>query len=145
MRQPITPAQFDWIMSIIPVVTMTKDKADWNGPENMERAKAIYKHITGRNPRLGTCITCHLDLYNELRQAVNLPLLGRKVSEGMVEERKRICLSCPIFHPKTMSCGRLGLDALNPIPVDGIEPCGCYLPIKWLFKFATCPADKWPK
>jgi hypothetical protein len=101
MRQPITPAQFDWIH-----VDNSRGHDDqgqpprqtgtWHG--NMERAKAIYKHITGRTPRLGTCITCHLDLYNELRQAVNLPLLGRKVSEGMVEERKRICLSCPIFH-----------------------------------------------
>jgi len=143
MRKPITKEQFDWIMGMIPQVAISAQEVQWNG--NLEQAKAIYRHVTGRSNRMGNCISCHLDLYNVLREAVNLPPLGRKVSEGMVAQRKEECLYCPLYQEKTMSCGRLGLDAINPIPIDGIEPCGCYLPIKWLFKFATCPADKWPK
>lgn len=149
MRRQVTKEQFDAIMRMVPEVTMTPQEVNWGPHPNLPTAKAIYTHITGRKAKLSNnCTTCHLDLWNELLQAAGLPVLGKKVSEGRAKERMDICKACPAFHSNTKSCGRLGADLLDPKPVmiDGtpVNPCGCFLPVKILFKFTTCPANKWP-
>lgn len=53
----------------------------------------------------------------------NLKLLDDNKIE---KQRKETCESCEFF-TKLKICGK----------------CGCVMPLKWKFKYATCPLDKW--
>lgn len=144
MRQA-TPEEFTRIMDIIKVVTWTTTDFDWHG--HRAEAIALCKSIHGYKPKKSRCHGCETQMLNHLRAAVNLPGITQKVSEERYERRMAICRACPAFHPKSISCGRLGLDALKPKPVkiDGVmvNPCGCYLPLKATIKHTGCPAMKW--
>lgn len=65
-------------------------------------------------------------------------------------ERLAICKKCKFFQPLTQSCGTLILG--NTVDAEEnsvthykekIKLCGCIMPIKTKFVFASCPAHKW--
>ena len=140
-----TPEEFTRIMAIIQAVTWTPTDFDWHG--NRAEALALCKSIHGYKPKKGNCHGCETQVLNILREAVNLPGVNQKVSAERYERRMALCRACPAFHPKTVSCGRLGIDALTPKPVDidgvMVKPCSCFLPLKAIIKHTSCPANKW--
>lgn len=145
MRRQPTEQEFEAIMGIVKRVEASMDRVEWG--RDLSQATGIYTAITRHKPKLGSCISCHLDMLNALRGFVNLPAITKPVPQDRQSKRMRLCQECPAHRPATQSCGRLFKDAFNPRPIliDGqqVNPCGCYLPAKVKFKHATCPAGKW--
>jgi hypothetical protein len=74
---------------------------------------------------------------------INVPL-------HIQRERLNICKKCKFYKPLTQSCGTLILgDTVDPEEnsvthyKEKIKLCGCIMPIKTKFIFASCPAHKW--
>lgn len=73
--------------------------------------------------------------------------------------RLQTCIKCKFYKPHTSSCGTLIIgDALTPEELAEIELeneitwykkkkrlCGCNMPWKTKFSFASCPIGKWGK
>lgn len=111
-------------------------------------AAKLSKDYTGYYPD-GVCNSCRLKVYDNLREIAGLTYARSPLGEDMVSTRRAICHTCPAYHPSTDSCGRLILDAISPmlVNVDGqqVEPCGCIITLKTMFRSEQCPASKWPK
>lgn len=65
-------------------------------------------------------------------------------------ERLNTCKKCKFFKPLTQSCGTLLVGKIvdaeeNSVThyKEKIKLCGCIMPIKTKFVFASCPAHKW--
>lgn len=153
MRRPPTIEEAERIELILREVTVRqKDEYfNWGGPNNGsdrgKEAKALCLAISGYKPDSSDCFSCRMKVLNILAESIGLPAFAHEVSEERKQRRLAVCVTCPAYHIKTESCGRLITDALSPKPVliDGTEvnPCGCYLPLKTKFKHSQCPANKW--
>lgn len=85
--------------------------------------------------------------------------LNAIASTTIQSERIEICRSCKWFVPKSQSCGTLVTQVFRPSVGEKevaeikennvkyykkpIKLCGCHMPSKVMFTWASCPADKW--
>ena len=65
-------------------------------------------------------------------------------------ERLSICQKCKFFKASTASCGTLIIGQTVDLEENNvthykekIKLCGCVMPVKTKFRFASCPARKW--
>lgn len=77
-------------------------------------------------------------------------MLNFNVPLHIQKERLATCKKCKFFKPLTQSCGTLlvgkTVDAEENSVThykEKIKLCGCIMPIKTKFIFASCPAHKW--
>jgi hypothetical protein len=77
-------------------------------------------------------------------------MLNFNVPLHIQRERLAICKKCKFFKPLTQSCGTLIVgNTVDPEEnsvtyyKEKIKLCGCIMPIKTMFRFASCPAHKW--
>jgi len=77
-------------------------------------------------------------------------MLNFNVPLHIQRERLAICKKCKFFKPLTQSCGTLIVgNTVDPEEnsvthyKEKIKLCGCIMPIKTKFVFASCPAHKW--
>ena len=77
-------------------------------------------------------------------------MLNFNVPLHIQRERLATCKKCKFFKPITQSCGTLivgnTVDAEENSVThykEKIKLCGCIMPIKTKFVFASCPAHKW--
>lgn len=151
MRRQPTEQEFEAIMGIVKRVEADRPGVTirWNQEHrDLIAMKGYYEKFTGQRVTLrDDCPSCHLKALDFLRELVNLPALTKPVPEALSSARMNKCLACPVYRKKSQSCGRLIKDALAPKPVmvegEPITPCGCFLPLKVLSKYATCPANRW--
>jgi hypothetical protein len=77
-------------------------------------------------------------------------MLNFNVPLHIQRERLATCKKCKFFKPLTQSCGTLIVG--NTVDLEEntvthykekIKLCGCIMPIKTKFIFASCPARKW--
>ncbi len=147
MRRKPTIEEAHKILVVIDQVIWTRNSIAWGSYVNMTDGRALCRAISGYRPSKGNCHSCETTVLNILREAVNLPPMGRPASADLQAHRLTICKTCPAHHKRTNSCGRLVLDAVDPKPVmingASVSPCGCYLPLKTSMKHSTCPANLW--
>lgn len=117
-------------------------------PDVWRECVAMCAKVHGFRPS-SSCPSCHLTVLDILRRHIGLPAWRTEVSEDTAERRKAICKGCPIYRPKTDSCGRLFIDAVTPKPVKmggkEVQPCGCIISLKAHIRGAECPAKLWPR
>jgi hypothetical protein len=77
-------------------------------------------------------------------------MLNFNVPLHIQRERLATCKKCKFFKPLTQSCGTLIVgNTVDPEEnsvthyKEKIKLCGCIMPIKTKFVFASCPAHKW--
>ena len=77
-------------------------------------------------------------------------MLNFNVPLHIQRERLNTCKKCKFFKPLTQSCGTLLVGKIvdaeeNSVThyKEKIKLCGCIMPIKTKFIFASCPAHKW--
>lgn len=77
-------------------------------------------------------------------------MLNFNVPLHIQRERLNTCKKCKFFKPLTQSCGTLLVGKIvdaeeNSVThyKEKIKLCGCIMPIKTKFVFASCPAHKW--
>lgn len=145
MRRRPTQGEFTRIMAVLEKARADRKEVTWNGTQ--AEGRQLCKSLTGYRPSKSNCLACELKVVDLLREMVNLPPISRPANEGVYEQRMAICETCAAYHPRTKSCGRLGVDALTPRPVlingNEVNPCGCFLPLKATMKHAACPASLW--
>lgn len=146
VRRP-TEIEAQRIHDILEKVEATEQSITWHGtlPEAIELSNALGYKLQFTN----NCHSCRLRLLNVLRQEIGLPGIGRKAPEEWSKARFETCQTCPAYHKRTKSCGRLIIDAISPktVKIDGedVTPCGCFLPLKVEWMHSQCPANRWEK
>ena len=77
-------------------------------------------------------------------------MLNFNVPLHIQRERLNTCKKCKFFKPLTSSCGTLIIgETVDPEEnsvthyKEKIKLCGCVMPVKTKFRFASCPAHKW--
>lgn len=134
--------------AIISRVKVGKKRATTFAKGDFPTGAHLTKKYFGHTP--STC--CNADriwLHDRLREMVGMTYARNPLPEDRVEARKAICHGCPVYHPNTYSCGILIVDAMfkRTVDVNGVDvqPCGCAITLKALFKSEECPGDFWTK
>ena len=77
-------------------------------------------------------------------------MLNFNVPLHIQRERLNTCKKCKFFKPLTQSCGTLLVGNTVELEENSvthykekIKLCGCIMPLKTKFIFASCPAHKW--
>ena len=80
---------------------------------------------------------------------VNLKNKKLSMKELSIEEKRRICSVCPIFHPERRVCNSKlwinpNTDDISTSPKSGyIRGCGCIIEVRIKNKLNHCVAGKW--
>lgn len=142
-----TEADLAIIGAILSRLTFSKKSIPVFAKGDFATGGHLSKKYTGWMPT-GCCTSELRLLHDKLRTLAGYTYARKPLNADRIEARKLVCHQCPAYHPNTDSCGRLILDAISPHPVniDGqdVNPCGCVISLKAIFRSEQCPASRWP-